>query len=251
MKGVTGKDFAQSHGMPMHPGRRALLPRSRPVEVSRPGAQAHRLRRPRRGRGRGRDVPLPRLRAAHPGRARQPRPPDDRAGVLPGAVLPALPVPVLHAARRGEHPAGRGRRRADHDPVDRPRPRRPVAGLHGLLLRLLRLHHHALSDRASAEPRSTWSWAPCSSLLVLEATRRTLGTALPILALLSSSTRGRAVAAGAPASQGAHLRDPHRPDGVHHRGAVRHPARRRRLLRDPVHHLRRLPREVGRRASSS
>ena len=34
MKGVSAKDMAQNHGMPMHPGAEQLLPGSRPAEVA-------------------------------------------------------------------------------------------------------------------------------------------------------------------------------------------------------------------------
>ena len=83
----------------------------------------------RRGRGGGRHVPLPRLRAAHPRRARRPRPPDHRAGVLPGAGVPALPVQDVRAARRGRHAAGTR-------PVDAP---------------------------TDASRGSTWAWPRCPS----------------------------------------------------------------------------------------
>ena len=93
------------------PGAREVLTgRAGPAEVARcRGAQAHRVRGRRRRRGGDRHVPLPRLRAPHPRRARQPGPAHHRAGLLPDPVLPALPAAVDDAARRGEHPPRPGR----------------------------------------------------------------------------------------------------------------------------------------------
>ena len=254
MKGVTAKDMAQNHGCRCTRGGE-VLPRSRPPEVTAARAQAHRLRGAGRRRGGGRHVPLPRLRPAHPRRARQPRPPDHRARLLPGAGLPALPVHDVGPARRGRAP-GCGRddaARAHHDPLDRPRARRPLPRrasayffiVYDYITKRFPTAHPLSCARHRGGHRRSCSW--CSRPPGARS-----GSPCPSWPRSSSPTRwaGPWLPGPAPA-QGPHLRDPHRPDLLHHRGALRHPAGRRRLLRHPLHHLRRLPREVGARASSS
>ena len=104
-------------------------------------------------------------------------------------VLSFLLFPVRTSAPLDEDGTrlGRGRRRAHHDPVDRSGAGRPLARLSQPISSSTTATSPALPHRASAQPRRHRGGHRVV-VLVLEATRRTLGLALPILALCSSPT---------------------------------------------------------------
>ena len=147
---------------------------------------------------------------------------------------------------------GQRRNRADH-PEENPTAAR--LGARHRRRRLGRLRRRVTADelfrRAAAPETLDVVFGIAAMLLILEATRRTVGWVLPaiVLALRRLRLPRRADPRLARARPQGLRRRPHRRPGLHGPGGrVRHPARRRRDLHRAVHDLRRRARVLGRRA---